>query len=599
MKNKKDISIFKIGYKIIPMAFKACPIYFIISTIIAVLHGISQGINTYITQKFFDSITDLVSTGGVLDKVILLALGLGAALIANQILNGAHNLIGEDVADRTVGYIGGKIHEKAGRLDALTFENPSALDDINKADEGAYSSAFFFFLTSNLLTFYLPFFIFMAIYLYSLKPLLALSLLLIFIPVALTQFIRVRVFTKLADESAPIRRQYEYYEKCIVDREYYKETRFLGAFGYFKNLYVSSLRLLNRKTWTAEKKSGLIEIGMKCITLLGYMGVLYLLVNSLVKGDISVGAFGAVFASLVRMFNTMEEIICVFIGRLTGSLGTIRNLIRFLEMPERGGEDIPINGVPGISLKNVSFKYPGAEKKTLSNVNLKINPEETIAIVGENGAGKTTLVNLIIGLYVPDDGKVIFGGVDTARISAKSLYNNISAVFQKYQRYKMNLGENISISDLRDIGKLNDAMLEHAADKADLSLDGEKFKDSYETMLSREFDGVDLSGGQWQRIAIARGFYKANDVIVLDEPTAAIDPIEETKIYKKFSDMAKDKTAIIVTHRLGAAKIADRIVVIDNGEISEIGTHDELMEKDGKYAAMFKSQSKWYIEAQQ
>jgi len=593
-KKEKDISIYKILTVIIPMIFETCPIYFTIYNIISIIHGVSYVVSIFMTQRFFDSIADAVSNGGTVKDIILVALGLGLTLIITQVLNGIANFIPDDIGFRVQSNIGSKINEKAGKLDALAFENPSNLDAINKANEGLLNSMYFVFILSTIVTFYIPRFAVMGVYLYKLKPILALALLIIFIPVVLTQFLRVKIFTKLSDESAPIRREFEYYERCIIHREYFKETRFLGAFQYFKGLYLSSIKLLNKKIYTAEKKSGLMELTMKFITLLGYMGVLYLLVDALIKGDISVGAFGAVFASIGSMFSTMEEIICRHFGAITQNLGNIKNLVRFLEMPERVGKDIEINGAAGIALKEVSYKYPGSEKEAISNVNLEVKPGETIAIVGENGAGKTTLVKLMIGLFTPSEGKVMFGAVETSKISMKSLHKNVSAVFQNFQRYKMNLGENIAISDLRESVCLNEESLNSAANKADLIIDEEKFKDSYETMLSREFEGIDLSGGQWQRIAIARGFYRGYDTIVLDEPTAAIDPIEETKIYNKFIDMSKDNTAIIVTHRLGSAKIADRIVVMDNGQICEIGTHDELINKNGKYAEMYESQSKWY-----
>lgn len=599
-KSRKDISLFKVLDEIFRMIIKSSPVYFIIAILLGILHGVSTGFNIFMTQKFFDTVSKEIGKKGAINSMILMGCLLGITLIIEEVLNGTHNFTVNNFAKIQLGYMGKKINKKTGNLDPIYFERSSFLDDINKANEGMENCISVLTVIMVLFSFYLPYFIFMSIYLYKLKPILAASLILIFIPVAITQIIKIKVFAELEDNAAPLRREYEYYEKCLIDKEYYKETRILGAFNYFKDLYLSTLKLLNIKMWNAEKKSGLLELGMKMITLLGYMSVLYLLFTALLKGEISIGAFGAVFASIGMMFSLMEEIICMHIGNITKSWGTIKNFIRFVNMTERKGQNEEFQGIPEIYLENVSFTYPGMEQMSVSNVSLKINKGETIAIVGENGAGKTSLIKLITGLYTPTEGKVLIGGLDTSKVISKNIYKNISAVFQKYAKYKMTLGENISISsnkerffkDNKDIKE----KLQLAVEKSDLEINEEKFNKGFDTMLSREFDGIDLSGGQWQRIAIARGFYKDHNMIVLDEPTAAIDPVEETKIYNKFAEMSKGKTAIIVTHRLGSAKIADRIVVMDKGKIIEIGTHEELINSKGKYSEMYESQSKWYMD---
>jgi ATP-binding cassette subfamily B protein len=168
----------------------------------------------------------------------------------------------------------------------------------------------------------------------------------------------------------------------------------------------------------------------------------------------------------------------------------------------------------------------------------------------------------------------------------------MSGVFQKFQKYQMTLRENVMISNL-DTEREDGTLLE-TLKKADVDMESQSYPDGLETMLSREFDGVDLSGGQWQRVSIARGINRDSKVIVLDEPTAAIDPIEETKIYKKFKEISDERTTVLVTHRLGSARIADRIVVMENGRVAEIGTHDELMNKQGTYYVLFMSQAQWY-----
>jgi ATP-binding cassette subfamily B protein len=272
-------------------------------------------------------------------------------------------------------------------------------------------------------------------------------------------------------------------------------------------------------------------------------------------------------------------------------MGKAHNFIRFMEMPERGGEDIAPVFEKGITAENISFTYPHAENKSVDNVSLEIKAGETVAIVGENGAGKTTLVRLLMGLYAPTEGKVLINGMDTAKANNKSVFTGLSGVFQKFQRYQMTLDENIKIGDI-DIG----SGIDNAAEQAGVDISSPSFPDGGETMLSREFDGVDLSGGEWQRIAIARGLYRTHSVVVLDEPTAAIDPIEESRIYRKFIEISQDKTAIIVTHRLGSTKIADRVIVMDKGRIADAGSHYELLQKNGLYAEMFNSQAGWYEE---
>ena len=231
----------------------------------------------------------------------------------------------------------------------------------------------------------------------------------------------------------------------------------------------------------------------------------------------------------------------------------------------------------------------------LHGISLSIAQGETIAVVGETGAGKSTLMKLLLGLYLPTSGQVLIGGMDTSQIQSKDIYKNSSAVFQDYQRYRATLQGNISVSQPQcnvSIEKIKDACTQ-----AELDSSSANFSDGLKTILSREFGGTDLSGGQWQRVAIARGLYRIHNIIVLDEPTAAIDPIEETNLYRQFARLAKGKTAIIVTHRLGSARIADRIVVLKDGSIDDIGTHEQLIARQGFYAQLFRAQAKWYSKS--
>ncbi len=579
--------------RLLPLYYHAAPGWFIAINVITVIHGASWGFGTLVTQWFFDSVTRTSTGEASSGAAVAMLLLLGVVALTQQVLNGVGNFWENEFNSLCKGKLSRLIHRKTARIDPVCFEDPALLDDINKAEEGKNNSGLLIMVALGILTFYLPYFAFMAIYLLALKPLLLLAIPMVFVPVLLTQLLRTSVFAKFEDEAAPIRREAEYYEKAICDREYFKETRLLGAFHFFHTLYDTTVLLLNRKKWRAELRTNMAELAMRLLTLTGYVGILYLLVTSLLSGDISVGAFAAVFGAVGMLFSIMEEIVCQHIGQMTKDLGTVRNFIRFLDLPERTGPEMPVTARE-IRMEDVSFRYPGKETDAVSGVSFIVQPGETVAIVGENGAGKTTLIRLMTGLFLPAGGSVLLDGTDTRDTSAQSIYKGISGVFQKYQRYKLTLAENVTISDVSraDDGSFMDAALS----KAEVDPTGDtSYPDGRQTMLSREFDGVDLSGGQWQRVAIARGFYRAHDMIVLDEPTAAIDPVEESRIYNKFAEISRGKTAVIVTHRLGAARIAHRILVMDGGRLVEQGTHDELMILDGLYARMYQAQAQWYV----
>lgn len=548
---------------------------------------------TYGTELFFDSVSLGALERTISPAIIFSFLFLMAAILTSHILNGCDNYLGTSVHVVLIGKFEKRMHKKAVKLDPILFEDTEFLDNMNKAFEGSGVSGCTFVLEAFMVIMFsqVPYMILMSIYLYTLKLALAICMLLIFIPVAVSQYLRMHVFAKLEDETVPYRREYTYYNECVAGREYFKETRMLGAYGYFSGLIRETIEKINGKAWKCYGKMAGLEILMRFITLAGYVGVILLLVYYVYHGSIGVGAFAAVFSSIAVMFDTVESAVGQQLGGVFETIGMVKNYVKFLNMEEVQGEEAEVDYAKGICLNHVSFAYKGSEELAVKDASLTIRNGETVAIVGENGAGKSTLVKLLTGLYRPGQGDVCIGQVNTKDTKMECCQRKISGVFQNYQKYKMTLEDNVIISAS---GPQEPGKAARILKNVDVDMNGEDYPKGMDTILSTEFGGTDISGGQWQRVAIARGMYKEHEIIVLDEPTAAIDPIEEYALYHRFKMMSKDKTAILVTHRMGSCKIADRIVVMDAGQIVEEGTHEELMNRNGKYREMYAAQARWY-----
>lgn len=591
---KHNYSLFAIMCRLYKMAVLVCPIRMLIYSIVLVANGLIAVVITYCTEVFYESVNIGVTERTISSVIIITLVLLIGTIFASHILNGLDNYLGESVHVVLIGNFEERMHKKVVKLEPVLFENTYFLDEINKAFKGSGVDGCTYSLVAFMVVMFskVPYMILMSVYLYNLKPILALCMLLVFIPVVISQYIRIQVFTKLEDDTAHVRREYEYYRDCIAGREYYKETRMLGAFQYFMKLLKESIGKINNRAWKCYRKMVRIEILMRSITLIGYVGVILMLVQYAIKGDISVGAFAAVFSSIAVMFDTIESAVGQQLGGVTEKIGVVRNYIKFLDMEEVRGEVVTPDYKEGIWVNQASFSYINSDKIAIDNVNLTIKAGETIAIVGENGAGKSTFVKLLTGLYKPDKGEILIGGANTKRAKMESVQDKISGVFQNYQKYKLTVKDNIIISAPKQ-NNMEDGV-KQVLKGVDIDINSNTYDEGVNTLLSKEFGGTDLSGGQWQRLAIARGLYKVNNIIVLDEPTAAIDPLEESALYKKFAELAKNKLAILVTHRMGSCKIADRIVVMEDGRIVEIGTHDELLGKNGKYKEMYNAQAQWY-----
>ena len=542
----------------------------------------------HLLERFMSQLADSERV----DQLVGAILVVGAAILIRELL--------EMLADPLAVYFGGKgasalteaMNEKTARLEIIEFETLATHERLELAKQGveAAVSMLLFFVFP---VFQLTFFAMAAGYLYSLSPLLALVIPLMFAPRIVSHLIQGGRYYQLERRTVPLLREFQYLERCLVDREYFKETRVLGAGSHLLERYHNTIGRFNALRWREDLRLGGIDLALNVLVLLGYGGSFLLAALLLAGGSISVGGFAVVIYAVSRLL-LMTRAVMSMLGTSYRASATASHLIEFLRLDEGRpmGDGVAGASAENLTAREVTFTYPGSERGAVSGVNLEVDQGTTVALVGANGAGKTTLAKLLLGLYVPTDGQVVRRGVDTRQAAKNEVRAKTSAVFQNFQRYQMSLRENVVLAEVRhadDERRLAEALVQGGVPE-----ELWQGSDGLDVMLSREFGTRDLSLGQWQRVAIARGLFRPHDTILLDEPTASIDPLEEQAVYERFMRVAAGRTAIIVTHRLASARLADRILVLDEGRIVEDGTHEELLRRRGLYHEMFTAQAAWY-----
>lgn len=398
-------------------------------------------------------------------------------------------------------------------------------------------------------------------------------------------------------EELELTKRIEYANKTATSREFAKDIRMFGLRGWLEDLWGSTMRLYSAFCAKRERKyiwANIIDIVLTFLR----NGIAYaFLIGITVKNGLPASQFLLYFAALSGFAQWVVEILdkLSVMHKQSLDISTIREFLDWDEPFDlNGGERIAFepNKQYEIRLDDVSFRYPKADKDTLSHINLTVHPGEKLAIVGLNGAGKTTLVKLVCGFLDPTEGRILLNGEDIRKFNRNDYYALFSAVFQEFSVLDVTVKENVA----QCVDGIDETRVWQCIDKAGLTEKIKSLPKGIETHLGRRVfkDGVEFSGGQTQRLMLARALYKNAPILVLDEPTAALDPIAENDIYQKYNEMTHGRTSFFISHRLASTRFCDRIIFVDSGKIAEEGTHDELLKTGGGYAYLFEVQSKYY-----
>jgi ABC-type multidrug transport system fused ATPase/permease subunit len=585
LKDIKKERLIRSSFRLIVMVFKTGRIQISLQIFLRIICGLLPAATALIWQRILLSINNS-NQQPILFLFISLAIIGGLSISYSYFSEIADTLIRNRIS---IG-LQKSIHKKADELPMDDYETPILADMINRASGVfCYGDAVGFMMTVFGLIQQSISIISMAFVVWSFQPVLIFGALILLIP-AIVKLGLNKKRINLDLQLSPARREAGVFREYLTGRTNMKDVRMMNISNYF----LEKWEVITKHIFSEERRSNIkitfvrlcVDVIERGTTIGSYMLCIYLVLSK----KISIADFGAIIV-LIGQFLQNSSSLMDQINGIHGESLSVQSAIGYFNLLREKREKTLIS-TDEINFNNVAYHYPENEKYAVKNINLSLNQGETIAIVGKNGSGKTTLSKLILGLINPSSGEITIGNEPMIEINYLSLYKPTSSIFQDYIHYAMSVKDNINIAD--DQLSLKDDEFYQFLNDLGITFINEDSNITLQTELGVEYGGADISGGQWQQLAIARAAYRKAQIVVLDEPSSALDPLREAELYDTFRKLCQDKIGVIITHRLGMCAFANKILVMDNGEIIEYGTKDELLKNDGIYARMYHSQQELY-----
>ena len=551
----------------------------------------------WIPKLIIDLLVHLRDTHGAVPPrlwwLVLAEFGLAVVLsVLSRMIDYSDTLL----AEKYTRYVSIQVMKHASELDLTAYEDPIFYDRLERARVQA-TDRLGMIQSIGRLQLQLITAVSMSIAVMIYSPWLMLLLVVAVVPAFLGETHFAFLGYAKNFRQTPIKRQLDYLRQVGGSKEAAKELKLFNLSGFFTQRFARlSQTIYEQDVELARKKLGVGSV-LSLISTGGYYSAYLYVIWRTVDGVLSIGTLTFLANAILQASNNLQQVFSTLSGIADQAL-FLTDLLAFFEMrptirskPNALLAPRPIR--EGFEFREVSFRYPATERMVLDRLNFHLHPSERVALIGENGQGKTTIVKLLTRLYDPTEGQILLDGVDLREYDLEDLHREIGVIFQDFMRYEMTARENIAVGRVEELENstlLRDSAHKSLADEVVARLPGE-----YEQMLGRRFEGgVDLSGGEWQKIALARAYLRDAQLLVLDEPTAALDARSEFEVFRRFADLTAGKTALFISHRFSTVRMADRIVVLENGRVIEDGSHELLTRLGGRYAEMFEMQAASY-----